>query len=95
MFALYHANADDTQARASFRTKYGADPAKAIRTGGGLLLGPIPDEAKIMTRCPWCGSQADPEPHQDRRNPLRCPDCGGIGAYEDWLDELQEEKDDE
>jgi hypothetical protein len=50
--------------------------------------------------CPWCGSEAPPEltnlnyanfVHSDpkdpkvlARNPAMCPDCFGVGGWEDW-----------
>ena len=50
--------------------------------------------------CPWCGSDSEPvptdlevaefrysdpkEPSSLRRNPAMCPDCHGVGGWEDW-----------
>lgn len=53
--------------------------------------------------CPHCNSKAKPVPNTDdpdaahrRVNPIKCPDCEGVGGYVDWgIDEGAGEMDDE
>lgn len=53
-----------------------------------------------MSACPWCSSQAAPVPTDPaqanwqyhnandpmgvKRNPAMCPECFGVGAWDDW-----------
>jgi hypothetical protein len=52
-----------------------------------------------MPTCPWCEADVDPQPtnletaefvycapsaEALRLNPLECPECHGVGGYEDW-----------
>ena len=38
----FEPGAQENQARAIFAARYGVQPGEVIRTGGGLLVGPIP-----------------------------------------------------
>ncbi len=38
----FEPGAQENQARALFAARYGVQPGEVIRTGGGLLVGPIP-----------------------------------------------------
>lgn len=54
----------------------------------------------LPTECPWCGSKQAPvatdvevanfvhsdprDPKARARNPLMCPECHGVGGFEDW-----------
>ena len=41
-FVGFMPGAEEAQARALFAARYGVQPGEVIRTGGGLLVGPIP-----------------------------------------------------
>lgn len=40
--------------------------------------------------CPWCQSVCPPVSNNEsdgqhrKVNPLKCPECDGVGGYEDW-----------
>jgi hypothetical protein len=41
--------------------------------------------------CPWCQSVVPPGANDEgderhrKINPCKCPECGGVGGYEDWM----------